>query len=336
MQEQGWIGYALRRLLVDGARYFRETQFTPVQARTGMGPHGATFGDLFFDQELPADQAMGEWFVRTVRARRGEMGQIRRIVIEGRREPVIVSPDGVATLYVDPLDNSQGYHAYMGMDPHERPLSPHVFAAAITLVQEWSESGESIAPRFRDVVAAGMISLSPTVKDPQPLLPLPQEQPLCATSAWSRPSPFTSKPDGAVGLNATVIFEGYYPETRAVVEAGFRDVSGALRSMGCAALEMVYPAIGSAAGYVCTSQKLHELGAAWQVALSRGAVVFTWSVEEGLAVKRRPLDDEPYVFNSKMPVCIARDMPTAAALWDRIQCGYRLIHLRSANEEGVE
>lgn len=334
--EQAWIGYALRTLLEGAARHFHTTQLKSSQARL-TGPAGAIFGDLFRDQDLPADKEMGEWFARTVRARAWEMQQIRRIVIEGREEAVDVSQHGVATLYVDPLDNSQGFHAYMNMEPSDRVLSPHAFAAVITLIREWTDDGDPITtPRFRDVVAAGMIPLSPAVPQPVPMLPFPQECTRHAAAAWSWPSPFIPKPDRTFGLNAAVIFEGYYPETRAVVEAGFRDVSGPLRSVGCAALEMVYPAIGSAAGYLCTSQKLHELGAAWQIALSRGAVVFTWSVEEGLAVKRRPLDDEPYVFNSKMPVCIARDMPTADALWKRIQRGYRLIHQRSMNEEGVE
>ncbi len=319
----------LSALLEDARTFFRKTQMREPQARVAL-QEGRTFGDPIHDLDLPADKAMGYWFERAFQEPFWEP-YIRSIVVEGG-ETVALHENAPYVVYVDPLDNSQGYHATMGMPEALRSCSPHAYAAVVTIIsQEQPPSLRSaIPPTFAKIRAAGVVPLHPGAAATPPFVCVRGAEVPSPLGAIIESSVFVRRADRKTGLNATIVFEGYYPENRAMFEAGFRDVMGALRSLGCAALEMIYPSIGATAGFVCSSQKMHELGAAWLFAQQAGIQVFTWDVVGGRAMNRRELDQEGYNFHAKKPVVFAESEALADDIWDRLQVGYERAALGSS------
>ncbi len=287
---------------------------------------GGVFGDRFCDAELVADKKLGLHLVMEITEQADLRKLVHTVTVEGRPEPFLLNEQGVLEAYVDPLDNSQGFYALMGMHPRDRAGSAHRFASVITLVDRMEEG----VPLFEQVVAVGV----------QPLHH-PKLDPIIATrdSMWpperrlkQHPSPFLSKRHGKMGLNRTILFEAYYPETRRVIERGFFDVSGALRSWGCAALEMAAVATGEVEAFISCSQKHHEAGL-FRAVLAAGGVAYSWTVPTptigqvfhgGSHLCPIPLVQTPYAFDAASPILLASSEALASELFERLARGYSL------------
>jgi fructose-1,6-bisphosphatase/inositol monophosphatase family enzyme len=95
----------------------------------------------------------------------------------------------------------------------------------------------------------------------------------------------------------------YYPDNRHRLIEAFADQKGYLRSPGCSAIEMACVATGQAAAFICSSQKAHELGAAYIIVEQAGGVVVDWS--------GAPFAEKEYDFDSQYDVVVAASQDAA-------------------------
>lgn len=323
---------ALNRSLREAFARIRAKAFPmladPDNARTEVVGHfGASKGDV----ELVADRLMRDIVLDTFLTVPTLKQLVRSYVFEGHDKPIEGRPGAPYVAYVDQLDNSQGFEATARAQSRRFCPSPHAYACVITLVDEQP----GVRPLFRDIVAGGIQALHGRDPTQPPLIGLrdvPWDDAYRLPSV-SDPLLFDRMSKGekiGVGTNRTIILEGYYPDNRALADADFSDVTGPIRSFGCAGLEMGMVAAGHVAAYVTLYQKLDELGAAARVNQAAGAAICTWVEErdrayetpdnpEGLVRRRASIWDQPYAWGTKMPAIFAADEVIMAELCRRMR-----------------
>jgi len=246
--------------------------------------HGAAFGDLGADTEIKADRVVGE-FLRDAIV--GDPGlKAGRVTVEGLGDLKKPVDQRQAPWYcVDPLDGSLNYkrrNGTLGL-PHTACVTAlqradgatfdDVFAAAVydfrsgDIWRAWRETNGT-ASRIVTEVNADLIE--PDLADETPF-----------------------------DLGSMIVFgESYYPDNREMLARAFAGRKGWLRSPGSAAYEMACVSNGIAAGFICGTQKQHELGAGMLLVQGAGGVVTDF---DGRAIAGRPFD-----FTTQVPVVMGR------------------------------
>jgi fructose-1,6-bisphosphatase/inositol monophosphatase family enzyme len=256
-------------------------QLQNIQGGGEIVHQGEGFGSLANDTEIKADRLIGEWALGEIMSWKLDEGQaIGRITIEGFEDQPLSLPNGL-WVCVDPLDGSLNYRL---KGRHNTPF-PHSFVVTVL--------NSCLNPTFQNIIAAGLIDLRPG-RD----LWLAERQPngqflTMFNGSLAEPLQHTKLDLGQM----TLLGESYYLENRGILYHALKTQKGYLRSVGSAALEMAYVSSGAAAGFVCHSQKQHELGAAYAFAKGCGAWIGNFH--------ERPLDEVPFQFNTQTPVIVA-------------------------------
>ncbi len=284
-----------------------------------------TFGDVTHDVTLKADRQMGELMAEAFMAEAFLRERLRHVRIEGRSELITVNAGGAIDAYVDPLDNTQGFYTAMRTRGQDLFPSPHMFAAVATFIDTTFER-----QHFGDVLAGVMQPLHTFDASLEPVVGIRGRlwDEGRRIKRYKKPV-FNVRKSGGFGLNDTIIFEAYYPGTRERITEDFHDVYGALRSMGCASLEMISVAGRHVRAFICFSQKAHELPAAAAVHEAAGGVAFTWgpvndhekAALPGKTFARRSLWNALYDFDAQYPVMFCASEADAAELCARLKIG---------------
>lgn len=251
--------------------------------RFGQGGFGALMGDT----ELKADRDLGLHLAKLFQ----ELPWVRSVTVEGLGEGIVYNPKGLYDVYIDPLDGSLNYKRHVELVRKGVPNQVSLpYSTAVTIVDTVEN------PCFRDIVAAGIIDLrtADTIVT----------QKGCDTrmnGVVVKTSPVGLGSFGDIDLkNEIVIAEGYYAKNRNVVAAKFRGIDGWVRNPGSAAYEMMLVACGYSTAYICSSQKMHELGAGYLLVTNAGGCAIATDLGEP-----DDLSERPYDFNTKVPVILA-------------------------------
>lgn len=241
---------------------------------------GEGFGSLTNDTEIKADKLVGEWSLNQVLSWELSIDQrIARVSVEGLEDQRIRS-DGL-WVCIDPLDGSLDYQT------RGRHNTPFPYSFVVTVLKRSHEA------TFGDVIAAALIDLRPG-RD----IWIAEKQADGSFLTTFNGGPAKPLVHTKLELGKMILLgESYYPENRGLLYHGLRGMKGYLRSLGSAALEMAYVSSGLAAGYICHTQKQHELGAAYAFAKGSGAWISDFDGQ--------PLDGVPFQFNVQTPVIIA-------------------------------
>jgi len=261
------------------------------------------FGDSSLDQDLAADRILGDAVLDFCQG----YDWIRTITIEGR-DLIILNEDGLVDLFLDPLDGSLNWHR----DPNGF-LFQHGFCA--TLIKAKQE------PCFRDIIGVLGINLSRGI----PMIAVTNSDPLCEMWETHIPVPEPKTPLGLrkdlnfdPGQNL-MIWESYYSEMRVFLSWATKNDhvgKGWLRSPGSAVVEMMATAMGISSAFVCSMQKMHELGMGYILVNAHGGVCLNLETGEDLS-------HHPFNFDSKAPVVLAANR-TIAEKWVKIYKAFLL------------
>ena len=219
---------------------------------------------------------------------------IRSIQIEGQA-PVILNPDGIVDVFIDPLDGSLNYLK----DPHGK-LFQHGFVCTMVFAKK--------NPLFCDIVGALIVNMSQqhwayavSLNGEYIFRTKGRNVPICALGHEWNP-----------GQNLH-IWEAYYPQMRAFIAWATENKylgKGWFRNPGSAACEMLAVSTGIAASMVCDRQKMHELGAGWLLVKANCGVGL--NLETG-----KDLDETSYNFSAQVPMALAAT-PTIAEGWVKL------------------
>ncbi len=279
--------YRIERLFT---RLWQEKPWEVVGAEE-VAHQGSGFGDLVTDTEIHADKIIGD-FLRPLIL---EWHETPELTIEGCDPVHRKRADDERARYrvfVDPLDGSLNFKTRRG-------ALGLPFTAAVTVTQE-PPGGQALG--FWDIIAAGVLDLR-------------------SGDQWvaerSRGCTLNNKPVRTANVaiidlkNTIIIGENYYPDNRERLAALFRGERGWLRNPGSAAYEMALVASGTAAAYVCGSQKNHELGAGYLLVKEAGGVALDFHGHE--------LRGHPYEFNAQTPIILAATQELGDALAKRLR-----------------
>lgn len=229
------------------------------------------FGSTEADQDLSADKVLGDAVLSFCE----NYNWIKTATIEGR-EPIVINENGLIDFFNDPLDGSLNWR----QDP-DGFLFQHGFCA--TLVKFTPQ------PYFSDIVGALGINLS-------------KEIPMIAVESSDQPLTPLNKRDLGFNLGQNItICESYYPEMRYFInwatEMG-KLTRGWIRSPGSAVVEMMATALGITSAFVCSMQKMHELGMGYMLVKTHGGICLNLETGEELC-------GHPFQFNEQVPVVLA-------------------------------
>lgn len=246
---------------------------------------GRIIGDLKKDADLPFDLFMMDgikeyiiWFNNQIKP------LIRSIVFEGQvKSTLMLNPENQLDVYVDPCDGSLNFarSIYLTME--------FPFSTVITLT--WARPN----PTFADIVGSAIIDLRQNSNN----IWVSQLDHEGNKTGFLNQHQLIATDQTAVEIDDRHIFlfEFYYPKNRRLAQLILREQKGNFRNLGSSAIEMALVSSGQVACWVCCSQKLHELGAAWFLMEAAGGWVRDFSGQK--------LDKLPFTFNSQLPVILA-------------------------------
>jgi hypothetical protein len=261
-------------------------------------PGGKAFGHLEHDIEIKADNILGyrlrEFF--------SEQPEVGAIVVEGIKgadnqpEVYFTGRQGV-WVYIDPLDNSQGFR--VGDMAGDRNLWP--YACVVTIAP-----GEHC--RFSDLICGGIVDLRRSTywlawKNANGIY----------DGIYSHPKASEEKTTGLEPGKQLILTDFYYHINRIFSASAFTE-NGGFRNSGCAALDMAMATLPEVALYFCFSQKCHELGAAYVINRAFGCEVLH-------ILHKKDLGEFFYNFNIKLPVLITKDPVVREAFFFKV-CTY--------------
>ncbi len=270
-----WLGFTLREAhakivdIVDGGEIERQ---------------GKAFGDLDSDTELKADRLMGE-LIRDAILAAPEIFDARRVTVEGLGD--FDAPGGAGSLWycVDPLDGSLNWKKRSGT------IGLPVTACVTALRRvDGATFGDVLAAAVRDLRSADVYAAW-------------LEAHGSASRVFTEVNGERIEPDPAdeapFDLGSMIVFgESYYPDNRELLARAFAGRKGWLRSPGSAAYEMASVASGVGDGFICGTQKQHELGAGMLLVQGAGGVVTDF---DGRSLAGRTFD-----FTTQIPVVMGR------------------------------
>ena len=266
----------------------------PREAGKAIATAGESFGSLSNDTEILADKVIGAGLQKFLLELDVVPNWLSRLTVEGYGD-ISVSETGRFWVTIDPLDGSLNY--VTGDEFCSFPVT-----CVITILDD---NGESTT--FGDIVAAGIlnfISGNRAIAVRGGLKFLNKEG-----REFSR-----RVIDPRANLDITqqiVICEGYYPETRQLIQQIFNGQKGWLRNPGSAAYEMFAVAYGIAVAYICDQQKQHELGAGYLFMKACGGVALDFEGND--------LESHLYKFNAQTACILAITSEIGDELLRRIQ-----------------
>lgn len=237
---------------------------------------GAGFGDLINDTEIQADRTLGE-FLRDLFLLENWCHQV---TVEGLGT-YTEDNQGEYKVYVDPLDNSQGFLANAGTIAFPYSMCVHIMPV-----------GKN---KFKDIVAGAVLDL----RNGDLFYGEKTEQGCISYLNETQLHPSDELLD-VPARKDTIITDFCYIENRKILPFIFSEEKSTIRGCGSAALEMVYPVLDRVALYFCAKQKMHELGAAYIINKGAGRKIYhLWD--------RKELREYTYNFDEQIPVLIARN-----------------------------
>lgn len=254
---------------------------------------GKAFGDLRADTELVADYAMGKYFYRALK----DLSALRYLEIEGG-DCLQQRPPGATgwKIFVDPLDGSLCYKLCDG----------HLGLPYTAVVQVFLVKDEKLT--FGDLQHAAILDyrsgdLWTVFRDLE----------------WRWQTRLNGQPVRTLGEtkldigSQIVIMNMHYPRNRELIGQMFQE-PGWLTNCKSAAYEMALVASGTAAAYICSSQKHHELAAGVAMVLGAGGIACDFVGNSYLY--------RDYDFGSQSPVILAANEEIVEDILVRLRSPY--------------
>jgi fructose-1,6-bisphosphatase/inositol monophosphatase family enzyme len=236
------------------------------------------FGDTVHDMELPLDKQLVEMFLENAK----KEALIRQVQCEGSDE-IFMHDTGIYDLYVDPCDGS--------LNVLKRGL---LNGLPFTMILTAMRAGGIL---LKDVVAGIAIDLRLPFDAMTSFRHADGGMVAAVNNILVKVDQTATTIDG----QHIYIFEQYYEENRRlthhIVQGCNEHSKGWFRNPGSAGYEMHLVGAGMAASYVCASQKMHELGAAYLFTKAAGGVAIDFNGTD--------LGETVFDFNAQVPVILA-------------------------------
>lgn len=108
-----------------------------------------------------------------------------------------------------------------------------------------------------------------------------------------------------------IIADTYYPATRTLIDRGFPDFQGYIRSPGAAGYELACVASGLVDAFISTNQKCDVLGAGYGMITEAGGVVYDMNGKD--------IGPRPFVFSEQLSIVAAATHELAMEIIERIR-----------------